>query len=248
MNLEELKKNYENFDNVTIAQTAKNPKGLSDDVLQILADEIQKRGLDIEINLKADENQRDQEYVFSPLDEDYIVEPETSFLKAEIESQYPDALKVFAIDSFNFLKAGGFFMLVALLFFHSAFNVVKIDNGFGKFFLGLSFTFVICGYLIFKKKNKSQIIVFPDEIQFQQKYFAGGRRLAIIDVIRLFLSNKKITLKKKKILQINKPESFFSNSILNIELRNGDCFEINCIANKEERKEIYEYINQYLES
>ncbi|MDR0438047.1 MAG: hypothetical protein LBH22_07095 [Bacteroidales bacterium] len=50
MDLEQIKKNYANFDDLKIEHLAKNEVGgLNPDVIAILIDEIKKRGLDINL-------------------------------------------------------------------------------------------------------------------------------------------------------------------------------------------------------
>ncbi len=247
MTKQELEENYRNFNNARIRYLATDPNGLSDLALEVLEEEIQRRELEVKIQLPITEEDIG-ESPFNIYNRDKPTFEDITTESEDLSNDISNGAKIFKTSSFSLVKVGLLFIGLGVFMIYVAINMMKLDNIFGVVTVSFGLTFVILAILILRGSSKNQITLHQEKIEFQHRRFIPGGRGSIIDLLRLVFSSKRTVIKKEDIKSINMPAGFFRYSLLHFELKNGTKYEINFLGDKEELEYVHAYISKYLNS
>lgn len=247
MTQQELEENYKNFDDARIVDLAHDPPGLSDLALEILEKEIERRQLEVQIQLQVkEENVKESPFNLNnriaPTFEDFPIKSENS------SHDLSGNAKVFKTSSFSLIKIGLTFIGLGIFVLYVALNFLSFNNLFGPVTACIGFAVIILAVIILRASGKNQITLYPEKVEFQHRKFIPGGEFSIIDLLRILFSSRRTIINKNDIKSINKPTSFFRYSSLHFELKNGIRYEINFLGDAEELEYVHSYISEYLNS
>lgn len=226
---EELEKNYRHFSNARLVNLANEPDGLSIEALDVLKYELQSRELNVQIQPQS-----------------LPVDPQIYFPKIsdELKLKYPNAIQIFGFEkrstlvfSLTLFFIGGLFLYVSYPM-DGYFTLVK--------YIGLLF-WVLAGFVWFNMRSKNaMLVVLDNEILFKSKWSRNGSKLAIIDLLRLFLSTKFTKIHKSEIQELVRPTNFWRMNNFYFKTFKGDKHEINFYSSDEYLEQLHLYLEKYL--